>query len=156
MIVEDNFFSRINLQCWFTRVGKPVGTSTNVLVANNQVKDIDQAVKIWQGEFDNRCDKWELLRVKLINNKEWLDGFHDFRSSLFEKLKEQQSIVDFVEILRAQFIIDEEQFFSELPFIGGWGEHILNIKSGYYQNQFQFYETGYWPCKLSHNYCLFY
>jgi len=105
-----------------------------------------EAVEVWENNFDKRCDEWEALRVQMLKNNDWLSDFQTIRDGFFKDLEFNNNCKHFLKILSEQFNINRDQFLSELPCLGAWGEYLLGLKSGYYTNQICFYRDGFWVC----------
>lgn len=142
------YLSELELNRWFMRVfdkNKSILQYNKIYIADN----LADAVEVWNNNFDKRCDEWEALRVQMIKNDEWLRYFQTIREDIIKDLELNSGCRRFLGILSEQFNINREQFFSELPGLGAWGEFLLGLKAGYHTNQICFYRDGFWVCGFS-------
>jgi hypothetical protein len=141
----DQFIQTLMLDSWFSNVfsnKKEIGNDKKVVLSDN----LKKSVKIWNNNFDDRCDQWETLRVKLIKNDDWVENFFLVKKKIYDILIKNENFYNFLNIISKEYSIDKDQFMSELPAIGAWGEYLLNLNHGYYTDQIIYYQNGFWVC----------
>ena len=146
----EQYLDNLKLDRWFTSVfdkRKTAPKGKKIKIDDN----LSHAVQVWENNFDRRCDEWEKLRVRVIENDNWLRDFEKIRQGVFDRLGLNDICTSFLKILSDKFGIQSDQFISELPAIGAWGEYLLGIESGYYSIQLRFYQNGLWVCGYSEN-----
>ena len=142
----ESYIDSLKLNSWFRRIfdeKKSAPPEYKATIADSLMV----AVEIWNKEFERRCDEWENLRVQLVENQEWVKNFYVVREAAFNALSSNNFLIKLTTILSKEYHINHEQFISELPFMGAWGEKLLGFKSGFYMEQIPCYKEGFWVCK---------
>lgn len=143
----DIYFEPIAINKWFSETGNLLHKKELIPKDCKAIESLAEAVLLWDKDTNLRCKEWEYLRVQLLDTPEWIDSFSEVRNYIDNKLKQHQSVVDFGNLLMSEFQIELDSFLYSLPIIGGWGEHLLQIESGYYQSQLKYFNAGFWLCK---------
>jgi hypothetical protein len=143
------FIDKMNLENWFHNVFQSENEKKKYEENNIKFQDnLLNAVDVWQKNFEYRCDKWEELRVQVISINEWHTNFNFVREQLFQKCKANKFCNKLTKILFDEYDLNSDQFISELPVIGAWGEFLLGFKKGYYTDQLEYFQKGFWVCGI--------
>ena len=154
---EKIFLDDLQLLKWFSQVGQGV----SVLGQNNEkslkfIDSLEEAVSIWQADYESRCDVWEKLRVRLLKNKLWENTFNLIRTDSWNILHDSPQFTRIAQKIQKQVQIEPEFFFSQLPIMGAWGEQLLNKENGFYSRQINLFRKGIWVCGYASGKCLIY
>ena len=147
MVNEKIFLDNLQLLNWFSQVGRGASAfENNDKKSLKFIDSLDEAISIWQADYEKRCDIWEALRVQLLKNTSWENTFSLIRTDAWNILNDSLQFTRIAQQIQKQVQLEPEFFFSQLPILGAWGEQLLSKKNGFYSRQISLFKKGVWVC----------
>jgi len=154
----DLFVKNLNLKTWFTKIGQVTLISTQNL---KYINSLENAILIWNKNFENRNDEWENLRIKVLKNEIWGTEFNNIKSAISKDIKQNNNFIKFsrdfkliianINKLNGVHIsnnLDTDLLISQLPIIGYFGEILLNNPNmKYYTTEVELFKKGHFVCE---------
>ena len=116
---------------------------------------MEDAVTTWEQNLDYRCDLWEELRVKLLDNLVWDKDFHSVRDETWRIMQKNENFTALANELYHRTGLEPEFFFFYLSILGYWGEMLLGINNGSYAQQTDLFKLGCFVCGKSDNWIVY-
>jgi len=121
VVNTELFLDELLLPQWFCCVGqgKIIKEPTGEVIKVSE--SLDDAISVWENDFENRCDAWEELRLKLLSNQTWENDFHILRNNTWDILKNNIFFVNFAKEVKKRTQLDPEFFFFSITYLRKMG-----------------------------------
>lgn len=151
----DIYLQNLALPSWFRRIGQKQAHSQYLIQPVTILSTMEDAVTTWEQNLDYRCDLWEELRVKLLDNLVWDKDFHSVRDETWRIMQKNENFTALANELYHRTGLEPEFFCSQLPILGYWGEMLLGINNGSYAQQTDLFKLGCFVCGKSDNWIVY-